>query len=183
MNHVGSMELNTSRLKLRRFTLDDAEAMYRNWASDPEVTKFMTWPAHGSVDISRMVLSSWVHDYSRNGFYQWAIEYNGEPIGSISVIHSDENTESCEIGYCIGRNWWHQGITSEALGAVIKFLFDEVGMNRIQARHDVNNPNSGGVMRKCGMVYEGTTRQSDRNNQGLCDSCIYGILRSDYHGK
>ena len=62
-------------------------------------------------------------------------------------------------------------------------MFEIVGVNRIQARHDVNNPNSGGVMRKCGMVYEGTMRQSDRNNQGVCDSCIYGILRSDYHGK
>ena len=183
MNHVGTVELKTTRLILRRFVVEDAEMMYRNWASDPEVTKFMTWPAHGSVDISRMVLGSWVQEYDRNDFYQWVIEFEGEPIGSISVIHTAEDTESCEIGYCIGRNWWHQGITSEALGAVIKFLFDVVGMNRIQARHDVNNPNSGGVMRKCGMVYEGTTRQSDRNNQGICDSCIYGILRSDYYGK
>lgn len=183
MNHVGTVELKTQRLTLRRFTVHDAEAMYRNWASDPEVTQFMTWPTHPSADISRMVLGSWVQDYSRNDFYQWAIEYRGEPIGSISVVHSEANTESCEIGYCIGKNWWHQGITSEALSKVIEFLFEVVGMNRIQARHDVNNPNSGGVMRKCGMVFEGTTRQSDRNNQGLCDSCIYGILRSDYYGK
>ena len=183
MNHVGTLELKTPRLILRRFTAQDAETMYRNWASDPEVTKYMTWPAHSSAEISRMVLESWVRDYSRPDFYQWAIELDGEPIGSISVVRVSENTETVEIGYCIGKSWWHKGITSEALAAVIRFLFEIVGVNRIQARHDVNNPNSGGVMRKCGMVYEGTMRQSDRNNQGVCDSCIYGILRSDYHGK
>ena len=183
MNHTGTVQLKTPRLILRRFTAQDAETMYRNWASDPEVTKYMTWPAHSSAEISRMVLESWVRDYSRPDFYQWAIELDGEPIGSISVVHVGEDTEMVEIGYCIGKSWWHKGITSEALAAVIRFLFEIVGVNRIQARHDVNNPNSGGVMRKCGMVYEGTMRQSDRNNQGLCDSCIYGILRSDYHGK
>ena len=183
MNHVGTIELKTPRLVLRKFTLDDAETMYRNWASDPEVTKFMTWPAHVSAGISRMVLDSWVRDYNREDFYQWAIEYEGEPIGSISVIYTMDKTQMSEIGYCIGRTWWHRGITSEALGAVIKFLFEVVGVNRIQACHDTNNPNSGGVMRKCGMIYEGTTRQSDRNNQGICDSCIYGILRSEYFGE
>lgn len=55
------------------------------------------------------------------------------------------------IGYCIGRKWWKQGITSEALKAVIDFLFDEVKTNRIEARHDPRNPNSGLVMKKCGM--------------------------------
>lgn len=64
------------------------------------------------------------------------------------------------IGYCIGEKWWHQGITSEALQHVINFLIDEVGMNRIEAVHDSQNPNSGKVMKKCGMKYEGTLRQS-----------------------
>ena len=61
----------------------------------------------------------------------------------------------------------------------IEYLFTEVGMNRIAARHDPNNPHSGGVMRKCGMVYEGTTRASDKNNQGICDAAHYAILRRD----
>ena len=68
---------------------------------------------------------------------------------------------------------------SEALKAVIDYMFDEVGMNRVEARHDTNNPNSGAVMRKCGMKYEGTLRQSDRNNQGICDAAFYGILASE----
>ena len=68
---------------------------------------------------------------------------------------------------------------TEALGAVIDFLFDEVGYHRIESLHDPNNPHSGDVMRKCGMRYEGTLRQADRNNQGVCDACYYGLLKSE----
>lgn len=72
-----------------------------------------------------------------------------------------------------------QGYTSEALQAVMNFLFDEIGVLRIEAQHDVNNPNSGRVMKKCGMKYEGTHRHAGRNNQGFCDLAWYGILASD----
>ena len=68
---------------------------------------------------------------------------------------------------------------SEAFSAVIDFFFDQVGANRVESRHDPNNPYSGMVMRKCGLKYEGTLRSSDRNNQGICDASWYGILRSD----
>ena len=60
------------------------------------------------------------------------------------------------------------------------YLFTEVHMNRIEARHDTNNPHSGGVMKKCGMAFEGVARASDRNNQGICDTAHYAILRSDW---
>ena len=72
---------------------------------------------------------------------------------------------------------------TEALGAVINYLFKVVGMNRIEAKHDTNNPHSGCVMKKCGMEYEGTSRASDRNNQGICDTAKYAILRSDWDNR
>jgi ribosomal-protein-alanine N-acetyltransferase len=87
------------------------------------------------------------------------------------------------IGYCIGKKYWNQGITSEALNRIIKFFFEEVGVNRIESRHDPNNPNSGKVMKKCGMKYEGTIRQADINNQGICDYSEYGILAEEYYNK
>ena len=59
------------------------------------------------------------------------------------------------------------------------FLFDVVNVNRIEARHDPRNSNSGKVMKKCGMKYEGTLRCSDRNNQGVCDACYYALLKSE----
>lgn len=180
MRHLGTKRLETDRLILRRFIMEDVQAMYNNWASDPEVTRFLTWPAHGSPEISRMVLEDWTASYERADYYQWAIEFEGQPIGSIAVVSHSDKAELVHIGYCVGRKWWHKGIMSEALRAVMTFFFEEVGVNRIESRHDPRNPNSGGVMKKCGMQYEGNLRQSEWNNQGICDASWYGILRSEW---
>ena len=181
MKHKGTQRLETGRLVLRQFMPDDAPAMYKNWASDPEVTKFLTWPTHGSVDVTKKLINMWISDYSQPDNYSWAIELKeiSEPIGSIAVVKLDESTSMVQIGYCIGRKWWHKGITTEALGAVIDFAFDEISANRVEAVHDPNNPNSGKVMLKCGMKYEGTLRQASVNNQGIVDIAYYSILRSD----
>ncbi|MBR6667860.1 MAG: GNAT family N-acetyltransferase [Clostridia bacterium] len=179
VNHKGTQVLTTPRLTLRPFTADDAPAMFANWASDPEVTKFLTWPTHKSLEVSQWVCNDWVSHYTEPDYYQWAIVYEGQPIGSISVVGHNDQISMAHIGYCIGRNWWHMGIVSEALKAVMDFLFDEVGCLRIESRHDPRNPHSGGVMRKCGMRYEGTLRQSDWNNQGVCDACWYALLKSE----
>ena len=181
MNHCGTRMIETKRLLLRKFVIEDAGAMFRNWASDKEVTKFLTWSAYTSSETAMWVLDEWDVSYKKPDYYQWAIVLKDikEPIGSISVVKIDEKTEMAEIGYCIGRSWWNQGITSEALRAVIDFMFDQVGANRVQAKHDVNNPHSGLVMKKCGMKYEGTLRSAAVNNQGVCDVSIYALLKSD----
>ena len=183
LTHKGTQTIETDRLILRRAVQEDAQPMFRNWASDPEVTKYMTWPAHGSIAVSEMVIGSWIQEYEQDSYYQWMIVLKelGQPIGSISVVRRNDPVEEAEIGYCIGSSWWHKGITTEAFSAVIGYLFTEVGMNRIVARHDPNNPHSGGVMRKCGLTYEGTSRSSSRNNQGICDAANYAILRSEWN--
>ena len=181
LTHKGSKTIETERLILRRAVMADAEPMFRNWASDPEVTKFLTWPTHESMDVSIFLAETWAREAEKEDYYQWMIvlKDRGEPIGSISVVDMSDRIDKAEIGYCIGKAWWGMGVMSEALSAVIAYLFREVGFNRIEARHDANNPASGGVMKKCGMVYEGTARQAGRNNQGICDICSYGILRED----
>lgn len=185
LTHKGTNTIETDRLILRRAVREDALPMFRNWASDPEVTKFLTWPTYESVEPAHWILNQWIAGYEKPDFYQWMIVLKslGEPIGSISVVRQNPEIGEGEIGYCIGRAWWHKGIMTEALTAVMKYLFTEVGMNRIAARHDPNNPHSGGVMRKCGMAYEGTTRASDRNNQGICDAAHYAVLRSAWNKK
>ncbi len=182
MNHYGTERIETNRLTLRRFTEEDAQAMYKNWASDPEVTRFLTWPTHSSSDITKAILREWEKSYEDSRTYQWAIVLNeiNEPIGSISAVALNDDISMVEVGYCIGKNWWNQGITSEALLAVVDFFFEKVNANRIQAKHDPNNPNSGKVMKKCQMKYEGTLRRSDRSNQGIVDYCIYSILKSEW---
>ena len=181
MNHCGTQKLETERLVLRRLTLSDAEAVYRNWASDPEVTRFLTWPTHTDIEGTRKVIASWLPLYGKNDYYHWAItlkENGDEPIGTIHGLVNDD-LESVQIGYCLGRNWWHQGIMSEAAQAVIDFFFDTVSANSICSYHDPNNPHSGLVMKHCGMKYEGTRRAADRNNTGICDASWYSILRTE----
>ena len=73
MNHIGTQYIETDRLILRRFELSDAPAMFDNWASDDEVTKFLTWPAHTDVSVTEGILSEWVPQYEDRAFYNWAI--------------------------------------------------------------------------------------------------------------
>ncbi len=131
MKHLGTKQINTPRLLLRRFTIEDAPKMYGDWASDEEVTRYLLWAAH----------------------------------------KSQEETES------LLKRYWHQGIATEALQAVMDFFFDEVGVNRVESRHDPRNPYSGKVMEACGMRYEGTRIEADFNNSGICDEVLYGLTR------
>ena len=182
MIHLGTKRIETSRLILRTFVKEDAEAMYHNWASDPEVTKFLSWPTYKTVDTAHEILNIWVPQYADDTFYQWAIELKelGEVIGSIGVVNFDDRVDSAEIGFCIGRNWWGQGIMTEAAKAVIDFLFREVGAQRIEGGHDPDNPASGAVQRKCGLTYEGTLRRSIRSNQGITDKVVLAILKEEW---
>lgn len=183
MKHKGTVVLETERLILRRFELSDADAMFNNWASDGEVTKFLTWPTHSDVSVSKAVIDSWLPLYENLNHYSWAIvlKETGEPIGSTGVVKQQDDIRMVHIGYCLGQKWWKQGYTSEALAVLIRFFFEVVGVNRIESRHDPRNPNSGKVMLKCGLKYEGTLRQSDINNQsGFCDAAYYATLAEDY---
>ena len=176
MNHLGTKTIETERLLLRKFTIEDAPAMYQNWASDPEVTKYLTWQPHRSIEDTRFLLSEWVKEYDKADYYQWAIELKGVGIiGSIAVVNIHESVEEAELGYCIGRAYWGKGIMPEAVKAVIDFLFDKVGFRRVMAKHDAMNPNSGRVMEKAGMTCEGTLRKAGYNNRGIVDIVCYSI--------
>ena len=182
MKHCGTQKLETERLILRRYISEDAISMYKNWACDEDVTKYLMWQPHLSPEVSRSVTDEWVRQYANENFYHRAIvlkDNGNEPIGDIAVVNMNEKVSMAHIGYCLGKKWWHQGIMSEALKAVTDFLFDVADFNRIESRHDPNNPNSGKVMQKCGMKYEGTLRSSDWNNQGICDACYYALLKSE----
>ena len=180
LKHKGTQTIETSRLILRRARIEDAEAMFHNWANDKEVTKYLTWPVHADVEVTKNLLAGWVESYEKVDYYHWMIvrKETDEPIGSL-LVSTLGRAQSAHVGYCIGKAWWHQGYMTEALKAVINFLFDEVGYHRVESLHDPNNPHSGDVMKKCGMKYEGTLRQADRNNQGICDACYYGLLASE----
>ncbi|MBQ9765620.1 MAG: GNAT family N-acetyltransferase [Lachnospiraceae bacterium] len=182
MENKGTQRIETDRLILRQFRIEDAEPMYKNWASDPEVTKFLTWPPHKDVDLTRSLIEDWISRYAEPSYYHWIIELKGigEVIGTISAVKLNEKIEAADVGYCMGKAWWGKGIMPEALRAVIAYFFEEVGLNRVAACHDVNNPKSGRVMQKAGMKQEGILRAAGRNNQGICDEVWCSILRNEF---
>lgn len=184
MQHKGTVLIETDRLILRKFKTSDSIAAYNNWMSDNEVTKYLRWCTNKNADESKEIIEMWVNDYLKDNFYQWAITLKSmgdEPIGTISVVDQDDQLNILHIGYCIGSKWWNKGIVSEAFAGIIPFLFEEVKANRIESQHDPLNPNSGKVMKKCGLKYEGTLRQADVNNQGIVDAAMYSILASEYY--
>lgn len=182
MEHQGTVRIDTKRLLLRQFTLDDIQYAFDNWTSDENVTKFLRWPTHENAAITERVLKDWIEHYQDPSFYQWAIvlkEIN-QPIGTISVVDLDERTSKVHIGYCIGSKWWNKGYTSEAFSGIIPFFFHDVKVKRIESQHDPDNPNSGKVMEKCGLSLEGILRKADWSNRGIVDACMYGLLAEDY---
>lgn len=166
MKHLGTKTIETERLLLRKTIDTDAEYMFYNWANDARVTKFLTWePYENAQQLRESYHQYLMENRDKPDFYDWKIELKslGQPVGSIGVTVMREDIEAVEIGYCLGYDWWHQGIMTEAFEAVIRYLFEEVDVNRIAAHHDPRNPHSGDVMKKCGLQYEGTLRQAVKN--------------------
>lgn len=101
MNHSGTIRLETKRLVLRPFVIEDAPAMYRNWANDPQVTRFLTWTPHENVEETKRILSEWIAQYQNLDYYCWGIAFRedeGNVIGNISVVRQDPSVDSVIIG-------------------------------------------------------------------------------------
>ena len=177
MKHAGTQTIETERLTLRRFELADAETMFRNWANDDEVTRYMRWTTHKDVDESIEIMQKWVDGYKEDSSYHWGICLkDGEMIGSIGAFVS-EMDHRANIGYCIGRKWWSKGYVSEALNALINYMFTNTDIERIEAYHATENVASGKVMLNAGMVHEGMARHKFKSHNRFYDSDLYGIIR------
>lgn len=181
MTHIGTKTLKTERLILRKFTVDDYSDMFNNWANDENVTRFLTWQPHESLQATRQLLEGWCAAYENNNAYNWAMEFEGQVIGNISVVRISDKSEYAELGYCMSRKYWNKGLMTEAARAVIDFLFSEIGVHRVTIAHAVKNPASGKVAQKCGLTYEGTKRETFKSSRGeFLDIAYYGILRNEW---
>lgn len=183
MIHKGTILLETNRLILRKFKITDSKDMFKNWGSDSSVNKFLSWPTHKDIEASEKIINLWISKYDNDETYNWVIELKDihEAIGSISIVKLDNINSSCEIGYCISSKYWNKGIMTEAFKVVIKYLFEEVSLNRICTKHDTNNTASGKVMQKCGMTYEGTLREVEIRNDEFYSLAVYSILKKEWH--
>ena len=183
ITYVGTPIIETERLILRSLKMTDAQAIFDNWLSDERIADNRVSAAHKSVSETIKKLTKIVNDYSKNDFCWWGIEQkvNGELIGEIDLYDFDNATGNCEVSYSIGYEWWNKGYATEALRAVVDFGFRQMNVHKIAAAHNTDNPASGKVMTKVGMVQEGVIRHMIRNSNNQYKDCaVYGILQEDF---
>lgn len=175
-----TIELQTSRLILRRITIDDAKEMFHNWASDHEVAKYLTWAPHKDINETKEIINYWLNKYDEDYFFQWVIEHkeSNHIIGTISLFGYENNT--IELGYVIARSYWNQGITTEAAKRVIEFAFSDTSINKIVSRHSYKNPASGKVMEKNKMVQYSEKIELIPNIGELHTMLLYSLKKEDY---
>lgn len=172
--------IETERLVLRPVTLDDAEVMFE-YASNQENTRY-TFPTNQSLEETKNNIAQF---YLANPLGRWGIELksNGEFIGTIDLHKLDAVIKKAAIGYIINQKYWNQGLTTEANRAVIEVAFEKIGMNKLDAFHDKDNPASGKVMEKSGMRFshEEPYARMDKNESGRIVTDIHYVLtKEDY---
>ncbi|HEX3048174.1 MAG TPA: GNAT family protein [Bacillota bacterium] len=172
--------LETERLLLRKFELSDAADMFE-YASDPEVTRYLTWDCHRSIDNSLGFIRYTLDRYQNDETGDWGIvlKKNRKFIGSCGFVWVDWNNSCGQIGYVLSRKYWGQGIVTEAVQCLIRFAFERLGLNRIEAVHFIPNQASGRVMQKAGMRYEGIERERIFAKGRYLDVKVYAIVKSD----
>lgn len=172
--------LETERLLLRKMRLGDAEAMFA-YASDPEVTRFVLWDTHRSIEDSERFLSVATEGYERGDFGGWGVvlKDSGAFVGTCGIDVDYEHARA-ELGYVLSREHWGKGLMPEAVRAVIRFCFVRMGLNRVEARCIAENTASARVMEKAGMAYEGTFREREFIKGAYRDMKLYSILRREY---
>ena len=184
MNLIGTKKLETERLILRRLKAKDSKEAFDNWCSNPNVARFTLWDAHKDVSVTERLYSMWEKEYEFNDTFRWIVELKDthELIGTIDVASKTFiKFGSVELGYCYGEKFWHKGYATEALKRVIRFLFDEVELDVLYADYMERNPNSGKVMEKSGMTYEGVQRGRVIDHDGIRNNIhSYSITKEEY---
>jgi ribosomal-protein-alanine N-acetyltransferase len=151
--------LETPRLVLRTWTLDDAEAAFAVY-SDPEVMRFLSGPPARDVEETRARLAARpIAQQERYGFCLWAVveKATGTVIGSCGLKHLDDGPD-VEVGYHLARSAWGKGYATEAAAACLRYGFERLGLRRILAVVNPANGASRRVLEKIGMRFEGMGR-------------------------
>jgi ribosomal-protein-alanine N-acetyltransferase len=177
----GTPQLEAERLILRKLQPQDEDDIFE-YASDNEVTRYMTWDTHKSIEDARNFINFTLGRYERDEAGEWGIvlKETGKLIGAIGFVWFDMKNRMAEIGYVLSRKYWGQGIMPEALNRVLRFAFEEMELNRIECCHYLPNEKSGRVMQKVGMSFEGIARERIFAKNRYWDVKQYAILRSDW---
>ena len=150
----------TARLVLRQPVLADAEAIFASYGQDPEVTRYLVWKPHASLEDSRAFVQSCIDAWAGGVRFPWVITRasDGQLLGMFEA--RVDGGFKVSVGYVLAREHWGNGYVPEALQAVIDLFWADPAIFRIWAVCDVDNPASARVMEKAGMVREGVQKRS-----------------------
>lgn len=143
---------------LRPPTSDDAEAIFRNYSSDPDVTKYLSWPRHTEVTQTKEFLATCPKGWESGEDFTWAIcpKGSGECVGMIGLRMRGV---TADVGYVLSKRYWGKGIMSEALARIVDWAIAQDGVVRVWAECHVDNAASARIMEKAGMQREGRLRE------------------------
>ena len=146
--------LETDRLILRPFCLEDTQEVFECWESDPDVAKYMFWTSHNDINKTIDWVKKELSKIGADDWYRWAIlsKQTGELFGT-GLIYIEEEYEKFEIAYNLAKKAWGFGYTTEAMQEVIKFAKEELGIKEIMGRHAKENPASSRIFEKLGFTY------------------------------
>ena len=182
MRFVPFRTLETSRLRLRKLAMEDVSRYYDRIGSSPEVTKYLLFSPHSNIGESVASIQKALQRYAEGRCYRFciALKDTDELIGIIEPLRFEESTSSCSFAYMLAQDFWGQGYGTEALRAVLDFLFREMEIERVDADHMAENAASGAVMRKAGMVCIGMVPDKYEKNGIFHDAICYRITRGQW---
>ena len=150
-------QLTTPRLILRKIVPSDAADMYI-YASDAAVTEFLPWNTHTSLMETQYYIADLQRRYADGNYYDWGIQFRENDcfIGTCGFTDISLAKNTAETGAVLSRSYWGRGIMAEAHMAIMRFGFNELNLDKIEARHYDGNDKSAVVMMKCGMEFDFT---------------------------
>ena len=184
MNYIPIHPLHTPRLLLRRLTIGDAPEYFSRLGGSEAVTRYMLFRPHKSLSESLSSIEKALRRYETGEFYRWGIELPGSGlIGVIDLLAFDREKESCSFAYMLAEEFWDRGYGTEALKAVLDFAFREMELKSVQADHFAENTASGAVMRKAGMIFQGTSPGKYEKDGIVHDAPRYLITREMWEAR
>jgi ribosomal-protein-alanine N-acetyltransferase len=179
------MQLETPRLILREFKATDWKAVHE-YASDPDVVKFMEWGPN-TIEETQSFIDLSIdkqRDNPRRAFeFAVVLKSDGSLIGAAGMRLSPGTVEVADIGYCYNKKYWRQGFSSEACARLLRMGFVDLKLRRVWATCDAENDGSAAVLRKCGMLQEGHFRQERCIKGRWRDTLLFAILRDEWEEK
>ena len=180
--NIFDRNLKSGRLLLRRLKISDVEAMYE-YTSDPKVTRHLEWPEHTEMSLTEAFVINAIETYEfEKHAFLWAIELTSEAkmIGVIRVLDYSPKNKRAEISYILNPAYQGKGYIGEAIDTFLNYCFQDLSIQRIQAKCTIDNVSSEKVMQKAGMQREAIMKKYFYINDEYKDALLYAVTDDMY---